>query len=138
MSFGTPRPIEVKYDAEIVKNMLALLKASPFPDKPPIDCDTPWKLGIDYEYLKKCPGTYISSRQADLKPLQRPKSIHGRPWPHQECFIVMNSRLLHASWGRAGRTATAAQHHTAYTHTHTHNGGGDGAIPPAKIGRAHV
>ena len=58
MSFGTPRPIEVKYDAETVKNMVALLKASPFPDKPLIDCDTPWKLGIDYEYLKKLKTTF--------------------------------------------------------------------------------
>lgn len=31
--------------------MLDLLKAAPFPDKAPIDTE-PWKLGIDYNYLK--------------------------------------------------------------------------------------
>lgn len=53
MAFSTPKRIEVKYDQVAVQNMLALLKASPFPTKAPIDADTPWKLGMDYEYLKK-------------------------------------------------------------------------------------
>ncbi|EJD07879.1 alpha/beta-hydrolase [Fomitiporia mediterranea MF3/22] len=52
MAFDTPKRIEVKYDESEVQGVLALLKASPFPDKAPIDTDTPWKLGIDYDYLK--------------------------------------------------------------------------------------
>lgn len=51
MSFGTPSKVEVKYDAKEVQSMLDLLKAAPFPDKAPIDAE-PWKLGIDYDYLK--------------------------------------------------------------------------------------
>ncbi|EJD04936.1 alpha/beta-hydrolase [Fomitiporia mediterranea MF3/22] len=33
--------------------MLSLLQAAPFPDKAPIDANTPWQLGIEYDYLKK-------------------------------------------------------------------------------------
>ena len=32
--------------------MIALSKAAPFPNRAPIDSGTPWKLGVDYEYLK--------------------------------------------------------------------------------------
>ncbi|PAV18035.1 alpha beta-hydrolase [Pyrrhoderma noxium] len=52
MSFGKPQSIQVKFSNDEIQNMLNLSKAAPFPDKAPIDCDTPWKLGIDYQYLK--------------------------------------------------------------------------------------
>ena len=53
MTFGSPKQIQVKYDDAAVKNMLSLLQAAPFPDKAPIDANTPWQLGIEYDYLKK-------------------------------------------------------------------------------------
>ncbi|KAI5120952.1 hypothetical protein M0805_001657 [Coniferiporia weirii] len=52
MAFGIPNRIDVKYSPSAVENMLALLRASPFPDQAPIDTAEPWKLGIDYAYLK--------------------------------------------------------------------------------------
>ncbi|KAI5120954.1 hypothetical protein M0805_001659 [Coniferiporia weirii] len=52
MVFGVPNRIDVKYSPSAVENMLALLRASPFPDQAPIDTAEPWKLGIDYAYLK--------------------------------------------------------------------------------------
>ena len=60
MGFGSPNRIDVKYDATTVQNMLELLKASPFPDRAPIDADTPWKLGIEYEYLKNLRNTFLN------------------------------------------------------------------------------
>ncbi|KAH8113196.1 alpha/beta-hydrolase [Phellopilus nigrolimitatus] len=52
MAFGIPKLIEVKYDSAAVQNMQTLLKAAPFPNQAPIDAAAPWKLGIDYAYLK--------------------------------------------------------------------------------------
>lgn len=51
MTFGPARKVEVKYGAADVQNMISLLKATPFPDKAPLDAE-PWKLGIDHAYLK--------------------------------------------------------------------------------------
>ncbi|EJD04933.1 alpha/beta-hydrolase [Fomitiporia mediterranea MF3/22] len=53
MAFGDPKQIHIKYDDAVVKDMLYLLQTTPFPDKAPIDANTPWELGIEYEYLKK-------------------------------------------------------------------------------------
>ena len=50
--FGEPKQIDINFSDDAVQNMLTLLKMAPFPDKPPIDCDDPWKLGINYSYLK--------------------------------------------------------------------------------------
>ncbi|KAL5498683.1 hypothetical protein ACEPAH_2038 [Sanghuangporus vaninii] len=58
MSFNVPERIDIKYDASQVQRMLSLLQAAPFPDRAPIDADTPWKLGIEYEYLKKLKTTF--------------------------------------------------------------------------------
>lgn len=60
MTFGNPKRIEVKYDAATVKNMLTLLEASPFPNKAPIDANEPWKLGMEYEYLKAMKTKFLS------------------------------------------------------------------------------
>ncbi|KAL5521016.1 hypothetical protein ACEPAG_8938 [Sanghuangporus baumii] len=53
MTLSTPRRIDATFSSTAVKGMLALLKVSPFPEKAPINSSEPWKLGIDYEYLKK-------------------------------------------------------------------------------------
>ena len=50
--FGEQKQIDINFSDDAVQNMLTLLKMAPFPDKPPIDCDVPWKLGINYSYLK--------------------------------------------------------------------------------------
>lgn len=60
MLFGAPSKINVKYDAADVQNMIALLKAAPFPDKAPLDAE-PWKLGIDYGYLKELVSRFETS-----------------------------------------------------------------------------
>lgn len=60
MAFGTPKRIDIRYGAEIVQNMLSLLESAPFPDRAPIDADTPWKLGIEYEYLKNLRETLLT------------------------------------------------------------------------------
>ena len=52
MSFGVPQYIQVTFSPAEIENMLNLSKAAPFPDKSPIDCSTPWKLGVDHQYLK--------------------------------------------------------------------------------------
>ena len=52
MIFGVPKKIEVKYDDETVQKMLSLLQAAHLPDQPPVDSETPWKLGMDLGYLK--------------------------------------------------------------------------------------
>ena len=51
MPFLTPKQIEIKYEDAVVQNMLDLLRAAPFPDNVALDTE-PWKLGIDYSYLK--------------------------------------------------------------------------------------
>ncbi|EJD07878.1 alpha/beta-hydrolase [Fomitiporia mediterranea MF3/22] len=51
MSFGTPEYIYVTYGELVVQDMVELLLDSPFPNKAPIDTDTPWKLGIDHDYI---------------------------------------------------------------------------------------
>ncbi|KAL5532422.1 hypothetical protein ACEPAF_5992 [Sanghuangporus sanghuang] len=53
MMLSAPKRIDTAFSDAAVKGMLALLKASPFPEKAPIDSSQPWKLGIDYDYLKK-------------------------------------------------------------------------------------
>ncbi|KAL5532403.1 hypothetical protein ACEPAF_5973 [Sanghuangporus sanghuang] len=65
MSFGVPRRIEVKYDAQTIQNMLTLLKAAPLPDKAPVDAAGPWKLGMDIDYLKKLKTMFLTEWKWD-------------------------------------------------------------------------
>lgn len=60
MAFGPPKKIEVKYDAADIQNMISLLKAAPFPDKASLDAE-PWKLGIEYGYLKELVSRFETS-----------------------------------------------------------------------------
>ncbi|KAL5521015.1 hypothetical protein ACEPAG_8937 [Sanghuangporus baumii] len=60
MAFGIPEQIQVKYENEAVQSMLSLLRASPFPEKSPIDPSAPWKLGMDVEYLKKLKHMFLT------------------------------------------------------------------------------
>ena len=60
MTFGSPNSIRVKYDAAAVQNMLNLLKVAPFPDRAPIDASEPWKLGMDYDYLKRLKDMFLT------------------------------------------------------------------------------
>lgn len=41
--------------------MLKLLELSPFPERAPIPSNTPWELGIDFEYLKRLKEQFASS-----------------------------------------------------------------------------
>ena len=60
MTLSPPRRIDATFTDAAVEGMLALLKASPFPEQAPIDTDKPWNLGIDYEYLKKLKNTFAT------------------------------------------------------------------------------
>ena len=66
MSFGTTRRIDIKYDAAEVQKMLSLIQAAPFPDRAPVDADTPWKLGIEYDYLKKLKEMFLTQWRWDV------------------------------------------------------------------------
>ncbi|KAL5483596.1 hypothetical protein ACEPAI_8828 [Sanghuangporus weigelae] len=69
MMLSAPRRIDAAFSDTAVRGMLALLKASPFPEKAPIDSSHPWKLGIDYEYLKKL--KYIFETEWSWESLQK-------------------------------------------------------------------
>ena len=60
MPFLTPKQIEIKYEDAVVQNMLDLLRAAPFPDNVALDTE-PWKLGIDYSYLKALREQFITT-----------------------------------------------------------------------------
>ncbi|EJD06707.1 alpha/beta-hydrolase [Fomitiporia mediterranea MF3/22] len=100
MAFGTPKRIDVKYDAETVGNMLSLLKASPFPDRAPIDADTPWELGIEYEYLKKLRETF--STQWRWESLERKIAKFDNCLVHYEKDDdVLDLHFVHAKSSRS-------------------------------------
>ena len=66
MTFGSPRCIDVKYDAEAVRAMLRLLEASPMPEKTSIDAHEPWKLGMEIDYLKKLREMFLTEWSWDV------------------------------------------------------------------------
>ncbi len=46
-----PRQLNLPFTSESVDSMIALLKSSKLPDKPPIPTNEKWSLGIDLDYL---------------------------------------------------------------------------------------
>ncbi|EJD06708.1 alpha/beta-hydrolase [Fomitiporia mediterranea MF3/22] len=99
MAFGTPKLIDVKYDAETVQDMLSLLKAAPFPERAPIDADTPWKLGIEYDYLKKLRETFLT--QWSWKSLERRTAKFDNYLVHYENEgDVLDLHFVHAKSSR--------------------------------------
>jgi hypothetical protein len=52
MSFRNLTKTSIHYDDAAVQNMISLVKLAPFPTQAPIDPQSPWSLGIDYEYLR--------------------------------------------------------------------------------------
>lgn len=97
--FDIPKSIDIKYDTATVQNMMSLLKAAPFPDKAPIDADSPWKLGIEYDYLKEL--KTIFQTEWSWEKLEKKISKYNNFLVHYECEgDVMDLHFVHAKSSR--------------------------------------
>lgn len=52
MSFNNLQKIAVHYEDSAVEDMISMLKSAPFPSQAPIDANSPWSLGIEFDYLR--------------------------------------------------------------------------------------
>lgn len=81
MSFSDLRDIKIDYDIKAIQSMLSLLKASPLPGEHPID-SPPWRLGIEYSFLKRLKASFETSWGWDT--LQRKISKHNNYLIHYD------------------------------------------------------
>lgn len=47
-----PRQVKVTFSDEQVQQMMTLLKASPLPQRPPVEASKAWELGMELEFLQ--------------------------------------------------------------------------------------